>query len=93
MRLILLVVFVPDRFGEHIHVKLRVGLGVDHETEGNFGVSHLLEHMLFRSEVLKDEMSFSELIKEHETSFFATVRRREEDMGDPSPPPDTLPWV
>ncbi len=82
------VVLAPDSSGDLVHVKLRVGVGVDHETRATLGVSHLLEHMLFRNEVLKDDMSFSELIKERdgsangetaeqETSYFATVPRRE----------------
>jgi zinc protease len=84
----LVVVLAPDRSGDLVHVKLRVGVGLDHETEGNFGVSHLLEHVLFRNEILKDDMSFSELIKEREgtangetteqeTSYFATIPRRD----------------
>ena len=46
----------------NVRVDVKVGYGV--EDRRNFGVAHLLEHVLFRDKQLKDEMSYLQLIKE-----------------------------
>lgn len=46
-------------------VRVEVAVGWEAETPANWGVSHLLEHVLFRDKELKDEMSYLQLIKEN----------------------------
>jgi len=65
-------------------IKLIVDVGWYAESKANWGVSHLLEHVLFRDKKLPEEMSFLQLIEEHggeangvtsrrTTSYFGTV--------------------
>lgn len=80
------VVLAPNPVAELIQVKIRVGVGMVHETQDNYGVSHLLEHVLFRNEKLKDDMSYLQLIREKEgeangtttwdnTTYWAVMKR------------------
>lgn len=46
-------------------IRVEVAVGWEAETRANWGVSHLLEHVLFRDKELKDEMSYLQLIKEN----------------------------
>jgi predicted Zn-dependent peptidase len=69
-------------------VRVEVDVGYDVETKDNYGVSHLLEHILFRDEKLKEEMSYLQLIKEKGgsangttqprlTSYFASIQAKD----------------
>jgi zinc protease len=80
------VILSPDKDSPLVKVKVNVGVGFVHEDEGNYGVSHLLEHVLFRSDKLKDDMSYLQLIKEKDgsangttswdrTNYYATVKK------------------
>ncbi len=80
------VILAPDPKSEFIQMKVNVGVGHVHEDEKNAGVSHLVEHVLFRNSKLKDDMSYLQIIKEKEgsangttswnqTSYFATVKK------------------
>lgn len=82
------VVLAPDPKSEFVQIKVNVGVGFVHETEANYGVSHLLEHMLFRNTKLKDDMSYLQIIKEKDgsangttswdrTNYYATVRQKD----------------
>lgn len=46
-------------------IRVEVDVGWEAEQRANWGVSHLLEHVLFRDKELKDEMSYLQLIKEN----------------------------
>lgn len=80
------VILAPDPKSEFIQIKVNVGVGHVHEDEKNAGVSHLVEHVLFRNSKLKDDMSYLQIIKEkdgtangttswNQTSYFATVKK------------------
>jgi len=82
------VILAPDPKSEFVQMKLNVGVGHIHETEENAGVSHLVEHVLFRNSKLKDDMSYLQIIKEKDgtangttgwdqTSYFATVKKQD----------------
>lgn len=82
------VILAPDPKSEFVQVKVNVGVGFVHETKANYGVSHLLEHVLFRNSKLKDDMSYLQLIKEKDgsangttswdrTNFYATVKHKD----------------
>lgn len=82
------VILAPDPKSEFVQMKLNVGVGHIHETAENAGVSHLVEHVLFRNSKLKDDMSYLQVIKEKngtangttawdQTSYFATVKKQE----------------
>lgn len=45
-------------------VRLEVAVGWEAETKVNYGISHLLEHVLFRDKGLTDQMTYLQLIKE-----------------------------
>lgn len=65
-------------------IKVNVGVGWDAEDKTNWGVSHLLEHVLFKDKQLTEEMSYLQIIKEaggsangstshDETSYYGTI--------------------
>lgn len=65
-------------------VRLEVKVGWDAEDSSSWGLSHLLEHVLFRDKQLKDEMTYLQLIDEaggsangstgqRVTSYFGTI--------------------
>ncbi len=57
-------------------IRVEVAVGWEAETAANRGVSHLLEHVLFRDKELKDEMSYLQLIKESGGSANGTTQSR-----------------
>ncbi len=57
-------------------VRVEVAVGWEAENKTNWGVSHLLEHVLFRDKELKDEMSYLQLIKESGGSANGTTQAR-----------------
>lgn len=68
-------------------IRLEVGVGWEAEDSSNWGVSHLLEHVLFRDKELKDEMSYLQLIREaggeangvtlrRRTAYFGSIRAK-----------------
>ncbi len=82
----------PSQKATMATVKLIVKVGWGAEDKSNWGVSHLLEHVLFRDQGLKDEMTYLQLIKEaggqangstseRETNYFGTI------------PPDKATWL
>jgi zinc protease len=82
------VILAPDPKSEFVQVKTNVGVGFVHEDVTNYGVSHLLEHVLFRNSKLKDDMSYLQLIQEKDgtangttswdrTSYYATVKKND----------------
>ncbi|OFZ11495.1 MAG: hypothetical protein A2Z20_12530 [Bdellovibrionales bacterium RBG_16_40_8] len=58
------VFLAPSAEANLTMIRVEVDVGYDVETRENIGVTHLLEHVLFRDEKLKDEMSYLQLIKE-----------------------------
>lgn len=70
------VVWAPSDEAKNISIKVDVKVGYDTEEKPNFGVSHLLEHVLFRDKNLKDDMSFLQLIKEKGGSANGTTKSR-----------------
>lgn len=82
------VILAPDPKSDFVQIKVNVGVGFVHETKTNYGVSHLLEHVLFRNSKLKDDMSYLQLIKEKDgtangttswdrTNYYATVKAKD----------------
>lgn len=80
----LTVFLAPSPEASLTEISLEVGVGTQVETAQNWGVSHLLEHVLFRDKQLKDEMSYLQLIQEaggeangmtqfRETSYFGSI--------------------
>lgn len=80
------VVLAPNPKLDLIQIKVSVGVGMVHEKRENYGVSHLLEHVLFRNDRLKDDMSYLQLIKEKDgeangttswddTSYWAVMKK------------------
>jgi len=78
------VFLAPSPQAKLMQLRLDVNVGSNAEIKGNYGVSHLLEHVLFRDKGLKDEMSYLQLITEsggtangstggRTTSFFASI--------------------
>lgn len=58
------VFLAPSNKATLTSIRLHVGVGWEAEDEKNIGVSHLLEHVLFRDKQLQDEMSYLQLIRE-----------------------------
>jgi len=58
------VFLAPSNQATMLAVRLEVDTGWAAENSTNWGVSHLLEHVLFRDKQLKDEMSYLQLIRE-----------------------------
>jgi predicted Zn-dependent peptidase len=78
------VYLAPSNETNLMAIRVVVNVGWEVENEKNFGVSHLLEHVLFRNKNLKDEMSYLQIIKEaggsangetsiRETSYYASI--------------------
>ncbi len=59
------VVLAPGSKAENISVKVRVNVGSRLEEKQNLGVSHLLEHLIFRDSRFDDEQTYLQLIKEN----------------------------
>ena len=79
----------PSLSGNKLTADLERGWEGEHE--GNWGVSHLLEHVLFRDKQLNDEMSYLQLIKEAGGSANGETRERDERKArsrrEPRPDP------
>lgn len=58
------VFLAPSEQAKLTSIRLEVDVGWDAEESQNWGVSHLLEHVLFRDKQLKDGMSYLQLIRE-----------------------------
>lgn len=58
------IFLAPSNEASLTSIKLEVGVGVESEEGADIGVTHLLEHVLFRDKNLADEMSYLQLIKE-----------------------------
>lgn len=71
------IVLAPSRQAENVQVKIRVNVGKAVEDESNLGVSHLLEHLIFRDARFNDEQTYSDLIEENGGSINASVGRNE----------------
>lgn len=78
------VYLAPSADAIHTSVRVEVEVGWEAEDKSNFGVAHLLEHVLFRDKQLADEMSYLQLIKEaggetngqtegRSTSYYGTI--------------------
>jgi predicted Zn-dependent peptidase len=78
------VILAPESAARTVKVYYEVDVGYGSEDVGNLGVSHLLEHTLFRHPDLSSNMSFLDVIQEKggqgngvtsklTTSYFATV--------------------
>jgi zinc protease len=78
------VYLAPSSEAKLVEVRLEVAVGTEAENKADIGVSHLLEHVLFRDKQLKEEMSYLQLIKEaggeangetqrRKTSFYASI--------------------
>lgn len=60
----LTIILAPSDEATLTAVRLEVGVGWEAEGPTTWGLSHLLEHVLFRDKQLKDEMSYLQLIRE-----------------------------
>lgn len=58
------IFFAPSQESTLTEIRVEVDVGWDAEAPKDWGVSHLLEHVLFRDKQLKDEMSYLQLIRE-----------------------------
>lgn len=78
------VVLAPSSLAVNFEIRLEVLVGWESEGRTNAGLSHLLEHVLFRDKQLKDEMTYLQLIREaggtangstgpRETRYYATI--------------------
>lgn len=78
------IFLAPSKDASLMSIRLDVGVGTVSEKGPIIGVSHLLEHVLFRDKNLADEMSYLQLIKEaggsangsttdRETSYFGSI--------------------
>ncbi len=69
------VVLAPGSKAGNISVKIRVDVGSISEDQSNLGVSHLLEHLIFRDSRFDDEQTYLQLIKENGGKVNAFVSR------------------
>ncbi|MFN8790797.1 MAG: M16 family metallopeptidase [Bdellovibrionales bacterium] len=78
------IFFAPSAHANNVDIRLEVLVGWRYEDREMWGVSHLLEHVLFRDKQLKDEMSYLQLIREsggeangmtlpRRTAYFGTI--------------------
>lgn len=78
------VFLAPSPKAVNTAVRLEVEVGWEAEREEEWGVSHLLEHVLFRNKNLKEEMTYLQLIREaggeangttssRATSYYGTI--------------------
>jgi zinc protease len=58
------IFLAPSNEASLTSIRLEVGVGTESEEGADIGVSHLLEHVLFRDKNLAEEMSYLQLIKE-----------------------------
>lgn len=71
------VVLAPGAQADNVNLKVRVNVGRAVEDKNNLGVSHLLEHLIFRDSRFNDEQTYSDLVEENGGSINARVRRYE----------------
>ncbi len=71
------VFLAPSEEATTTELRLEVGVGWEVERKGQYGMSHLLEHVLFRDKQLKDEMTYLQLIKEAGGSANGTTTTRQ----------------
>lgn len=86
------VFLAPSEEAKLTSVRLEVGVGWEAETRANWGVSHLLEHVLFRDKQLKDEMTYLQLIREAGGQANGGTSRRETNYHG-SIPADKGAWL
>ena len=78
------VTYAPSEETNLTAIRIDVGVGFEAEDASNRGVSHLLEHSLFRNKILQDDMTYLQLIKEaggeangttspRSTAYFASI--------------------
>lgn len=70
------VYLAPSDQAAVAEIRLEVKVGWEAETRSNYGISHLLEHVLFRDKNLTDEMTYLQLIKEAGGSANGQTERR-----------------
>lgn len=70
------VYLAPSEETNLTSIRVEVDVGWEAETKDNWGVSHLLEHVLFRDKQLREEMSYLQLIKEAGGSANGQTQRR-----------------
>jgi len=70
------VYLAPSEETNLTSIRVEVDVGWEAETKENWGVSHLLEHVLFRDKELREEMSYLQLIKEAGGSANGTTQKR-----------------
>jgi len=71
------VVLAPSNQAKNVKVKVRVKVGTSVENKKNLGVSHLVEHLLFRDSELEDGQTYLQLIKEEGGNINANVTKDE----------------
>ncbi|QLY26582.1 pitrilysin family protein [Bdellovibrio sp. KM01] len=71
------IFLAPSEEATTTELRLEVGVGWEVERQGEYGMSHLLEHVLFRDKQLKDEMTYLQLIKEAGGSANGTTMPRQ----------------
>jgi zinc protease len=75
------VVLAPSEAATLTAIRLEVGTGFQAENPSTYGVSHLLEHTLFRNKVLKDEMSYVQLVEAEGGEINGVTARRSTSYG------------
>jgi zinc protease len=86
----LVVYLTPSDKSNMYEMRLDVNVGTRAEVKKNAGVSHLLEHVLFRNEALGNEETYLQLIvekggnangttSEYKTSYFASIPSKHSD--------------
>lgn len=70
------VYLAPSEETNLTSIRVEVDVGWEAEKKGSWGVSHLLEHVLFRDKGLQDEMTYLQLIKEAGGSANGSTQRR-----------------
>jgi len=78
------VYLLPDSNASQVEVKVEVGVGYDNETKKNYGISHLVEHIVFRDsrvphrdylDYIKDNggTNINGRTQRYKTIFYATI--------------------
>lgn len=70
------VFLAPSEEATTTAIHLEVAVGWEAERKGEYGISHLLEHVLFRDKQLKDEMTYLQLIREAGGQANGSTNRR-----------------
>ncbi len=70
------VFLAPSEEATTTAIHLEVAVGWEAESKGEYGISHLLEHVLFRDKQLKDEMTYLQLIREAGGQANGSTNRR-----------------